>query len=757
MLWAGTRPWLRDTSLVLAAATALACLARDGLLLRAFGLGTTPDTASYLLWHSPLRSEPYPLLGWLFAARENPLPLLSFQIATGALAAAVLVLVLSRRSPLLGALVALFFVSDVTWAEANRYLTSEGVSISFVVLSLALFVHQLESRSSLRWFWLVSAGALYAWTMTIRPSNLYLLVPLVIVYLLFTRSWRKTAWLTVGMAAVLAVSGLLTARDTGRFQISGGTGYYLAFPLFSYHLYDPANGPESREAARGLSSCDPAFEASAVVIATANERIWRGAFDCLYGQGWSPARISATMTGAYLEGIRARPASWLHHVFDGAVVGLSYQPSLDAEPPQNTCSGFKWCDDYLANPQSDYSAQSGMAMWETWVHAIGEPVRYLPVVAIRAITAPTWTRYVESSDRTLPLRDVLPTAVLWLVVASVLVWRTRGAARVAGVSCIALLVYTTASVSAGHVFLPRYVAVLSPFVGVISALLVLTAVGMVIDTSRLVRRFAPSDAADLATPTLGSRLGPWGKAGTRWAPIVRQLALALGAAAAGYFLLRLLGLPGELVSTNTSGPGLARLVNLGGSVLLGGLVVLMVRAVRVVGLRLVLVAAVASVSLLVLLPPAVWSPVPERSVVLQGPFKSEGGFAYWVGLPDSVAVGSDTLQNPSRSQLQLYEGSRQLGPAHSLHQSIRDLGAGRYSDWSGTLRFSSSDGSDPNLNGQHYSATLRRPLPGGFAILPAIGLAILILLSGFVRLRWRGRGVGPDDRAGYPELDSAGV
>ena len=43
---------------------------------------------------------------------------------------------------------------------------------------------------------------------------------------------------------LLATSGL-TWYQSGQFRLSGSTGYYLAFPLFAYHLFGPANGPES--------------------------------------------------------------------------------------------------------------------------------------------------------------------------------------------------------------------------------------------------------------------------------------------------------------------------------------------------------------------------------------------------------------------------------------------------------------------------------------------------------------------------------
>ena len=55
------------------------------------------------------------------------------------------------------------------------------------------------------------------------------------------------------------------------------------------------------------------------------------------------------------------------------------------------------------------------------------------------------------------------------------------------------------------------------------------------------------------------------------------------------------------------------------------------------------------------------------------------------------------------SALVLLENDRPLGPAHCLHQEIRDYGCGRYSHWNGHLWFSTSDNTDPNKNGRRYA------------------------------------------------------
>jgi hypothetical protein len=52
--------------------------------------------------------------------------------------------------------------------------------------------------------------------------------------------------------------------------------------------------------------------------------------------------------------------------------------------------------------------------------------------------------------------------------------------------------------------------------------------------------------------------------------------------------------------------------------------------------------------------------------------------------------------------VRLYEDGLQLGPPHASLDEIQRSGAGRYSHWKGTLYFSSSDGSDPRVNGRRY-------------------------------------------------------
>jgi len=62
-----------------------------------------------------------------------------------------------------------------------------------------------------------------------------------------------------------------------------------------------------------------------------------------------------------------------------------------------------------------------------------------------------------------------------------------------------------------------------------------------------------------------------------------------------------------------------------------------------------------------------------------------------------------TSDDEGVSRLWVLEDGRRLGPAHATHDELRALGGGRYSHWSKTLRFSTSDDSDPTTNGRTYT------------------------------------------------------
>jgi hypothetical protein len=80
---------------------------------------------------------------------------------------------------------------------------------------------------------------------------------------------------------------------------------------------------------------------------------------------------------------------------------------------------------------------------------------------------------------------------------------------------------------------------------------------------------------------------------------------------------------------------------------------------------------------------------------------AEQGNAFTV--KQELGTVADTRSAPTASRLRLYEDGVLLGPSHGPRAAIRSTGKGRYSHWSGTLYFASSDNTDPRTNGRSYT------------------------------------------------------
>ncbi len=99
------------------------------------------------------------------------------------------------------------------------------------------------------------------------------------------------------------------------------------------------------------------------------------------------------------------------------------------------------------------------------------------------------------------------------------------------------------------------------------------------------------------------------------------------------------------------------------------------------------------------------------------------GYLYEYALPLSTSYGDDNV-SPKSSAWRLCEDGKVLPFPHSVHGNIENIGSGRYSHWSATLFFSSSDGSDPRENGRKY---ILKPTFSIILSMPAIRQSILFL------------------------------
>ncbi len=90
---------------------------------------------------------------------------------------------------------------------------------------------------------------------------------------------------------------------------------------------------------------------------------------------------------------------------------------------------------------------------------------------------------------------------------------------------------------------------------------------------------------------------------------------------------------------------------------------------------------------------------------------SDGGYSKMLGY--TFGTPADNKNFNTQSTLRLFENGWEMGPEHSSHADIRNMGAGRFSHWSqvdGTgesIRFSASDNTNPLTNGKKYSYCLK--------------------------------------------------
>lgn len=88
----------------------------------------------------------------------------------------------------------------------------------------------------------------------------------------------------------------------------------------------------------------------------------------------------------------------------------------------------------------------------------------------------------------------------------------------------------------------------------------------------------------------------------------------------------------------------------------------------------------------------------------------DGGWGWRLPLPTIFHAWLDDAGSPGMSRLLLLEDGVPLRRRHAQHSEIRAYGLGAYSHWRQTLYFSTSDNSDPRLNGRRYEIALA-PLP----------------------------------------------
>jgi 2-polyprenyl-3-methyl-5-hydroxy-6-metoxy-1,4-benzoquinol methylase len=94
--------------------------------------------------------------------------------------------------------------------------------------------------------------------------------------------------------------------------------------------------------------------------------------------------------------------------------------------------------------------------------------------------------------------------------------------------------------------------------------------------------------------------------------------------------------------------------------------------------------------------------VAARKYPFTTPFTLSRGKMWSKAIPELAEV-SDNSAELRRSPVFVFENDWQLSVPHAFHDDIAKFGAGRFSHWGSAVYFSTTDDSDPNVNGCNYS------------------------------------------------------
>lgn len=473
---------------------------------RALSTPVFPDTGTYwitlreMLSPAPgglsIRTPVYPAVFALVdAAGGSGFTVLALQVGLRAFACAAVAAMLVRSSVWVGAALGVLLALDpVSAAMSVSYLT-ESFYTSGLLLSLALVISQLRRASSLRPWEAFGGGVCFGILFLIRPGGMAMIVPVAVAYLAVTRSLKTTGVTLGGFAAIFGTIALCNWMRTGILAVAA-TGLYVAFPLFSQHLFHPRNGPTSAAINAQLRSCDPDLKYKRVVWNTSNEYI-HGKFTPCLMKGLDSASELHTLYGrAYREAILAHPALFAERMtleamrFFGASVPdyLSELSSFTVwVDPEQLCAR----NASLTGYRKDFAA-----------FVCPLPVQNRERVAalgrVGSVTRLLYQPYLYAYPET-AARELAGAAAGAFFLVAFFAVRAPYRPWVGGAAVTALC---SAGVTAvGQVTMTRYLAVLSPLLLIVSGLFVASVVTDITGMAAVWRRRGA--ACDAALPTRG--------------------------------------------------------------------------------------------------------------------------------------------------------------------------------------------------------------------------------------------------------------
>jgi hypothetical protein len=182
--------------------------------------------------------------------------LVALQLLMSAALAPIYYQMLKPYNPILAVAVALVILGDVQVGVVFNFISTEPLYLFLLAVSLFVFVRQVDSKNPDRRLD-AGAGMLLVTLLLTRAVGRYLIIPLALVFLLRTRSWKRTLTFVAGFAITLGVFSLLMILLTGQ-TTSVSASNYMGINVITKNegLVRRENGPYTSRYLDIAHNCD---------------------------------------------------------------------------------------------------------------------------------------------------------------------------------------------------------------------------------------------------------------------------------------------------------------------------------------------------------------------------------------------------------------------------------------------------------------------------------------------------------------------
>jgi hypothetical protein len=178
----------------------LIILLRNIMLILLFSYTLLPDSNLYIqlgnnffrTWYiSPLVTFPYPLLNALAYSYQSPYLLLSLQALITAIVGGFFVYIVAKRSRLSAILIGALLSCDIVWGAFTRSILTDSLFAALILVCLGILLDHFDRRRAVGLGEMFISGLLYGLALIFRPSNIFLAILLVPLYLFLVHSRKK--------------------------------------------------------------------------------------------------------------------------------------------------------------------------------------------------------------------------------------------------------------------------------------------------------------------------------------------------------------------------------------------------------------------------------------------------------------------------------------------------------------------------------------------------------------------------------------